>query len=163
MKQEPKGNKHFNARGDNNFSFETSLPIERPIYEQYIYSEKKDGGNWPVIKLKELNQKIPFRTFQNGSSRSLKTLLRKITRPQGCTSMCRMMSLLELSLDQFLFLCFDLHQLHMLSQISWKSSWLCKNDRDPHSNLIGTRSWFLAEQRRRVHRYDIQTFLYFSV
>ena len=66
IKQEPKGNKHFNARGDNNFIFETSLPIERPICEQYIYSEKKDGGNWPVIKLKELNQKIPFRTFQNG-------------------------------------------------------------------------------------------------
>ena len=37
IKQETKGNKHFSAREGNS----NKLSIERPIYEQYIYSEKE--------------------------------------------------------------------------------------------------------------------------
>ena len=50
--------------------------------------KKKDGGNRPVINLKELNQYIPFLHFKMESLQSLKTLLQKKrvhvqTRPQG--------------------------------------------------------------------------------
>ena len=39
--------------------------------------KKKDRGNRPVIKLKELNQYIPFLHFKMESLQSLKTLLQK--------------------------------------------------------------------------------------
>ena len=39
--------------------------------------KKKDGGNRPVINLKELNQYIPFLHFKMESLQSLKTLLQK--------------------------------------------------------------------------------------
>ena len=71
-------------------SLEVENPLKKSAVEQVcpqkdqflsniFIVKKKDGGNRPVINLKELNQYIPFLHFRMESLQSLKTLLQKKT------------------------------------------------------------------------------------
>ena len=68
-------------------------PQKDQFLTNILIVKKKDGGNRPVINLKELNKYIPFLHFKMESLQSLKTLFQKKrvhvqTRPHGRTFMC---------------------------------------------------------------------------
>ena len=55
----------------------TSCPQMDQFLSNIFIVKMKDGGNRPVINLKESNQYIPFLYFKRESLQSLKTLLQK--------------------------------------------------------------------------------------
>ena len=56
---------------------EQVCPQKDQFLRNIFTMKKKDGGDRPVINLKELNQYIPFLHFKMESLQSLKTLLQK--------------------------------------------------------------------------------------
>ena len=60
-------------------AMEQVCPQKDQFLSNIFIVKKKDGGNRPVINLKELNQYIPFLHSRMENLQSLKTLLQKKT------------------------------------------------------------------------------------
>ena len=132
-KKGTKGNILFNAREGNNL-IRSGKSLEEGCYGIYLSTKrlqefvsnifivkKKDGGNRPVINLKELNQYITFLHFKMEVLQSLKSLLQKNEHmckldfkdaysrvPLSQDDRKRVMFRWEGTLYQFLCLCFSL-------------------------------------------------------
>ena len=160
-KKGTKGNKLFNAREGNNLirsgkSLEegccgTSLSTKRPIFEQYIYSEKEGWGQQTCDQLEGIKPIYSFPTLQNGEFTVTENSLAKKrvhvqTRPQGCIFICPTFSgrpkESDVSMERNLVPVSMPLLLRCTSPICFHktpkdSHGPCKDDRDTHSNLFG--------------------------
>ena len=107
---------------------EQVCPEKDQFLSNIFIVKKKDGGNRPVINLKELNQYIPFLHFKMQSLQSMKTLAKKQvhvqTRFQRRIFMCPTFSGRPKESDgkeprtSFFTCTLASHQPHMFSQNS---------------------------------------------
>ena len=124
-----KGKKLFNAREGNNIIRRekyleegccgTSLFPERPISEQYIYSEKEGWGQWIYDQTEGVQRRHSFPAYQNGEFTTVEDLLDLMFM---CLTFSERPKESDVSIGKNsapVSMCaLDLHQPHMFSQNS---------------------------------------------
>ena len=160
-KKGTKGNKLFNAREGNNLirsgkSLEegccgTSLSTKRPIFEQYIYSEKEGWGQQTCDQLEGIKPIYSFPTLQNGEFTVVENSLAKkneymckldlknvyLCVPLSQDDQKRVMFRWEETSYQFLCLCFGVAPAPCFHKTPKGPHGPFQEDRETHSNLFG--------------------------